>query len=323
MGEVARKGVMIGDTVIVRRAGDVIPEVKAVVLDKRTADARPVELPQRCPVCGSPIEQEEGEAVARCSGGLSCRAQLHGALQHYVSRRAMDVEGLGEKLLAQLIDKSLLQSPADIYRLQAATLAELERMGEKSAQNVVDAIEKSKSTTLARFIYALGIRDVGESTAVALAAHFRNLEALQQAAEQDAPTDNPELKDRERFPKLREVPDVGPEVARQICKWLVQPKHPELIRQLREAGVHWPEAAARKAEGPLLGKTFVITGTLPVSRDTAAEFIETHGGKVSGSVSAKTDYLLAGEAAGSKLAKAEKLGIAVLDWDALKQLCAS
>ena len=323
MGEVTRKGVMIGDTVIVRRAGDVIPEVKEVVLAKRTAEVRAIELPMRCPVCGSPIEQEAGEAVARCSGGLTCRAQLHGALLHYVSRRAMDIEGLGDKLLAQLIEQSLLQSPADIYRLRAEVLASLDRMGEKSAQNVVDAIETSKATTLGRFIYALGIRDVGEATAVGLAAHFRTLEALEQAARDDAPTADAEgLKDKQRFPKLREVADVGPEVARQICRWFAQPKHQELLLQLRQAGVHWPEAAARVAAGPLLGKTLVITGTLPVPRDQAAEFIEAQGGKVSGSVSAKTDYLLAGEAAGSKRAKAEKLGVAILDWEALQRLCA-
>ncbi|MGH8460646.1 MAG: NAD-dependent DNA ligase LigA [Stenotrophobium sp.] len=325
MGEVARKGVMIGDSVIVRRAGDVIPEVKEVVLAKRPADARVIELPPRCPVCGSPVEQEVGEAVARCSGGLSCRAQLHGALLHYVSRRAMDIEGLGDKLLMQLIGQSLLRSPADIYSLRADALAGLDRMGEKSAQNVVEAIHRSKVTTLGRFIYALGIRDVGEATAAALAAHFRTLEALEQAARDDAPTADAEgLKDKERFPGLREVADVGPEVARQICKWFVQPAHHQLLRQLRGAGVHWPEAATRKAEGPLSGKIFVITGTLPgVSRDDAGRMIEAHGGKVTSSVSAKTDYLLAGAAAGSKLAKAEKLGVAVLDWQALQKLCAT
>lgn len=322
MGEIARKDVKIGDTVIVRRAGDVIPEVKEVVLSRRPADARAIALPSGCPVCGSPIEQEEGEAVARCSGGLTCRAQLHGALQHYVSRRALDIEGLGEKLLAQLIDQSLLQSPADIYKLNAETLANLDRMGEKSAQNVVDAIEASKNTTLGRFIYALGIRDVGEATAAGLASHFRTLEALEQAAKDDAPTADAEgLKDKDRFPKLREVPDVGPEVARQISRWFTQSKHHDLLNQLRSAGVHWPEAAAPTSEGPLLGKTFVITGTLPVSRDQASDFIEAQGGKVTGSVSAKTDYLVAGEAAGSKRAKAEKLGIAILDWDALQKLC--
>lgn len=322
MGEVTRKDVMIGDTVIVRRAGDVIPEVKEVVLSLRPKHARAIALPSKCPVCSSPIEQDAGEAVARCSGGLSCRAQLHGALLHYVSRRAMDIEGLGEKLLTQLIEQSLVQSPADLYTLQMSTLAALDRMGEKSAQNVIDAIEKSKATTLGRFIYALGIRDVGEATAQGLAAHFRMLETLEQAAINDAPTADAEgLKEKDRFPLLRAVTDVGPEVARQICKWFTQDKHHVLLVQLRAAGVHWPEVSAHVAQGPLLGKTFVITGTLPVSRDEAAQFIESQGGKVTGSVSAKTDYLLAGEAAGSKLAKAEKLGITVLDWTGLRQLC--
>ena len=321
MGEVTRKGVMIGDTVIVRRAGDVIPEVKEVVLPLRPTDARSIALPSQCPVCSSPIEQEEGEAVARCSGGLSCRAQLHGALLHYVSRRAMDIEGLGEKLLVQLIEQTLVQSPADLYVLQASALVALDRMGEKSAQNVVDAIAQSKATTLGRFIYALGIRDVGEATAQSLATHFRTLEALEDAAQQDAPTaEDDTLKDKERFPILRGVPDVGPEVARQICKWFVQEKHHLLLAQLRAAGVHWPEAAARIAQGPLLDKTFVITGTLPVSRDVASELIEANGGKVTGSVSAKTDYLLAGEAAGSKRVKAEKFGVKILSWAELQAL---
>jgi DNA ligase (NAD+) len=321
MGEVTRKGVMIGDTVVVRRAGDVIPEVKEVVLSLRPAEARNIALPSRCPICGSPIEQESGEAVARCSGGLTCRAQLQGALLHYVSRRAMDIEGLGEKLLVQLIEQNLVQSPADLYALTTATLAALDRMGEKSAQNVVDAIAQSKTTTLARFIYALGIRDVGEATAQNLAVHFRTLDALEEAARQDALTAEADtLKDKERYPILRAVPDVGPEVARQICKWFAQGKHHLLLQELRTAGVHWPEATARIAQGALLGKTFVITGTLPVSRDNASELIEANGGKVTGSVSAKTDYLLAGDAAGSKRVKAEKLGVKILSWGELQAL---
>jgi DNA ligase (NAD+) len=322
MNEVRRKGFMIGDRVILRRAGDVIPEVKERVAPG--ADPRPIVMPSHCPVCGSPVEQPDDEAVARCTGGLSCRAQLHGALVHFASRRALDIEGLGEKLLAQLIDAGLVSSPADIYRLDAATLANLERMAEKSAQNVIDAIEHSKQTTLARFIYALGIRDVGEATAEGLAAHFRSIEALIEAAVADAPTADAEgLKDKERLPRLREVPDVGPEVARQLALWLAQDKHRQLIAQLRAAGVHWPQAKARPTGGPLFGKTLVITGTLPLSRDAAGEFIESMGGKVSGSVSAKTDYVVAGEAAGSKLAKAQKLGVAILDWDGLTKLCAS
>lgn len=320
MDEVARKDVMIGDFVIVRRAGDVIPEVKEVVPGKRPADARPVLAPTHCPECGSVAERAEGEVVYRCTGGLRCPAQLQAALLHFVSRRALDMEGLGEKLLLQLIDKGLVRSAADLYRLQVAQLAQLERMGEKSAQNVIDAIERSKHTTLARFLYALGIRDVGEATADALAAHFRTLEALIEAAEADAPTDEAALKDKERFPRLREVADVGPEVARQISRWFGSEANRALVAELRAAGIDWPQAAARVSEGPLLGKTFVITGTLPVSRDAAAQLIEAHGGKVTGSVSAKTDYLLAGEAAGSKLAKAEKLGVAVLDWNAFNAM---
>lgn len=321
MDEVARKDVRIGDTVVVRRAGDVIPEVKEVVIALRPVHARTIQLPGECPVCGSPIEQDADAAVARCSGGLSCRAQLHGALLHYVSRRAMDIEGLGEKLLAQLIELSMVQSPADLYVLQMDRLAALDRMGEKSAKNVLDAIERSKATSLARFIYALGIRDVGEATAQALAAHFRTLESLKDAALQDALTADTEgLKDKQRFPLLRAVDDVGPEVARQICKWFSLDKHRSLLDQLIAAGVHWPEAAPRNVQGPFLGKTFVITGTLAVTRDAASAFIEEHGGKVTGSVSAKTDYLLAGEAAGSKLAKAEKLGVKVLDWTGVQQM---
>lgn len=320
MDEVARKDVRIGDFVIVRRAGDVIPEVKEVVPGKRPADARPVLAPTHCPECGSVAERAEGEVVYRCTGGLRCPAQLQAALLHFVSRRALDMEGLGEKLLLQLIDKGLVRSAADLYRLQAAQLTQLDRMGEKSAQNVIDAIERSKHTTLARFLYALGIRDVGEATADALAAHFRTLEALVEAAEADAPTDDAALKDKERFPRLREVADVGPEVARQISRWFGSEANRALVAELRAAGIEWPQAAARVSEGPLLGKTFVITGTLPVSRDAAAQLIEAHGGKVTGSVSAKTDYLLAGEAAGSKLAKAEKLGVAILDWNAFNTL---
>ncbi|HVT35137.1 MAG TPA: NAD-dependent DNA ligase LigA [Nevskiaceae bacterium] len=319
MDEVARKDVRIGDTVVVRRAGDVIPEVKEVVLARRPPDARVVQPPKVCPECGSPAERAEGEVVWRCTGGLSCASQAQGMLLHFAGRRALDIEGLGEKLLLQLIEKKLVQLPVDIYRLDLATLSKLDRMGEKSAQNVLDAIERSKATTLARFIYALGIPDVGESTAATLSAHFRTLEALMQAAEEDLPTQQEE-KEKNRFPKLREVPDVGPEVARRIAQWFALPTHRQLVADLRAAGIHWPDAPAAPSSGPLLGKTFVITGTHAVSRDAVTEFIEQHGGKVSGSVSAKTDYLVAGEAAGSKLAKAEKLGVAIVDWDGLQKL---
>ncbi|MEW6168377.1 MAG: NAD-dependent DNA ligase LigA [Pseudomonadota bacterium] len=321
LDEVARKGVMIGDWVIVRRAGDVIPEVKEVVLAKRPEHARALKVPERCPVCGSPVVREVGDPVARCTGGLTCPAQLTRALQHFASRRALDIEGLGEKLLGQLIEQGLVRKSSDIYHLDVKRLAELERMGEKSAQNLIDAIERSKDTTLARFIYALGIPQVGEATAQALAAHFGTLEALTEAALADAPTaDAPNLKDKERFPQLRKVPDVGPEVARLISQWFAQEKHRALIEELRRAGVRWPDTKA-PVEGPLSGKTFVLTGALPgMTRDEATALIEAHGGKVSGSVSKKTDYVVAGADAGSKLAKAEKLGVAVLDLDGLKAL---
>jgi len=318
MDEIARKDIHIGDMVIVRRAGDVIPEVKAVLPEQRPADARPVELPAACPVCGGRIEREEGEAIARCTNGLSCRAQLHGALLHFVSRRAMDIEGLGDKLMAQLIDRGLLRSPAELYGLAVDQLADLERMGEKSAQNVVEAIDKSKATTLERFLYALGIRDVGDTTARELARHFGTIEALIEAAQADAPTAHAE-KDKDRCPRLRAVPDVGPIVAAHVSHFFAEPRNLEVVAALRAAGVNWPAAAVR-AEGPLTGKTFVLTGTLPVPRDEAAARIEAQGGKVSGSVSAKTDFVVAGEAAGSKLAKAEKLGVTVLDYAALQKL---
>ena len=321
MDEITRKDVHIGDTVIVRRAGDVIPEVKAVVTARRPPDAQAVVLPPSCPVCGGRVEKEEGEVIARCTNGLSCRAQLHGALLHFVSRRAMDIEGLGEKLLAQLIELDWVRTPADIYALQAERLAGLERMGEKSAQNLVDAVGRSKQTTLERFLYALGIRDVGETTARDLARHFGTLEALIAAAQADAPTAHAD-KDKERCPQLRAVTDVGPVVAAHVSHFFVEPRNLEVIAALRGAGVHWPQAQAAR-EGPLTGKTFVLTGTLPgMTRDEAGALIETAGGKLSGSVSKKTDYVVAGESAGSKLAKAEKLGVAVIDLDGLKALIA-
>ncbi len=321
MDEVERKDVRIGDTVIVRRAGDVIPEVVGVVPERRPAHARHVKLPAQCPVCGGAVERVEGEAIARCTNGLSCRAQLHGALLHFVSRRAMDIEGLGEKLLAQLIDLGLVRSPADIYALTVAQLSDLERMGEKSAANVIEAIDKSRSCTFERFLYALGIRDVGETTARDLARHFGSLDALIAASEADAATESDEsIKPKDRYPQLRAVPDVGPIVAAHVAHFFLERRNREVADALLNAGIHWP-APKQTAGGKLSGKTFVITGTLPgVTRDEASALIEANGGKVSGSVSSKTDYLLAGEAAGSKLAKAEKLGVAILDWDALNRL---
>lgn len=326
MDEVQRKDVRIGDTVIVRRAGDVIPEVKEVVLAQRPADARIVVLPPSCPVCGGAIAREEGEAIARCTNGLSCRAQLHGALIHFVSRKAIDIDGLGEKLLALVIDALEVRTPADIYlKLDAAKLAVLERMGEKSAENLVKAIDASRDTTFGRFLFALGIPVVGETTARDLAQAFGSLDALLAAAEADLATEHAEKK-KERFPLLQSVPDVGPTVAASIAHFFAEPRNRAVIDTLvkpREdggAGIHWPAPKA-VAEGALTGKTFVITGTLPgLSREEAAALIEANGGKVTGSVSAKTDFLLAGEAAGSKFAKAEKLGVPVLDLAALRGL---
>jgi len=304
--EVRRKDIRIGDNVIVRRAGDVIPEVVAHVPERRPADARVFHMPTACPVCGSLIVRPEDEAVARCSGGwLKCAAQRKGGLQHFVSRRAMDIEGLGEQLIEQLVDRGLVTTPADFYKLGLIALAELDRMAEKSAQNVLDALAHSKSTTLPRFIYALGIRHVGESTAKTLARHFGTLDALMAASEEE----------------MLAVEDVGPVVAQSILGFFHDPLNRELIAQLRAAGIHWDESIVERDAQPLTGKTFVLTGTLPnLKRDEAQALIEAAGGKVSGSVSKKTSYVVAGEEAGSKLVKAESLGIPVLDEEAFLQL---
>ncbi len=321
LDEMERKDVRVGDTVVVRRAGDVIPEVKGVVLEQRPADAAKPQVPAHCPVCGAQVERAAGDVNARCSNGMSCPAQLQGALQHYVSRKAMDIEGLGEKLLAKLIEIGLVRTAADIYRLRQEQLAELERMGEKSAENVIAAIEKSKDSRFDRFLYALGIPDVGETTARDLARHFGTLDDLIAAARRDVLTENDEsLKPKDRFPELRKVPDVGPIVAAHLAHFFAEPRNDEAIKALLAAGIRWPPPKL-SAGGALSGKTLVITGTLPgLSRDEAAALIEANGGKVSGSVSAKTDYLLAGEAAGSKLAKAEKLGVTVIDLAGLRAL---
>jgi DNA ligase (NAD+) len=309
MDEVQRKDVHIGDTVVIRRAGDVIPEVVKVVLERRPKNARPVVLPEKCPICGSAVEREEGEAVARCTGSLSCAAQLKGALLHFAGRRAMDIDGLGEKIVDQLLTAGLVHSPADLYKLTVDQFASLERLGEKSAKNLVDALEKSKKTTLARFLYALGIRDVGESTATALANHFGSIEALQDANEA----------------AIQEVQDVGPVVAAHVYTFFQQPHNREVIQALRDLGVHWPAQKARAAatEGPLTGKTFVLTGTLEsMSRDEAGDRITALGGKVTGSVSKKTSYVVAGSEAGSKLTKAQELGVEILDEAAFLKLLA-
>ncbi|MES2536732.1 MAG: NAD-dependent DNA ligase LigA [Pseudomonadota bacterium] len=304
--EVRRKDIQVGDTVIVRRAGDVIPEVVAVVPELRPADARPFVMPSVCPICNSPILRLEEEAIARCSGGwVKCPAQRKGGLLHFVSRRAMDIEGLGDQLVEQLVDKHVINTAADLYRLGLSSLAALERMADKSAKNVLQALEKSKSTSLARFIYALGIRHVGESTAKELARHFGKLDNLLQASEE----------------QLLEVADVGPVVARSIRMFVADPLNLELIEQLRAAGITWAEGEPENVAKPLQGKTFVLTGTLPnLSRDAAGEMIELAGAKVAGSVSKKTSYVVAGEDAGSKLAKAQELGITILDEAGLLQL---
>ncbi|HEU4853653.1 MAG TPA: NAD-dependent DNA ligase LigA [Telluria sp.] len=301
--EVRRKDIRINDTVIVRRAGDVIPEVVSYVPERRPANVREFVMPTHCPVCGSPIVKPEDEAVARCSGGWThCNAQRKGGLMHFVSRRAMDVEGMGEQLIDQLVDKGLVKTAADLYRLDLDSLCSLERMAQKSAQNVLDGLQKSKDTTFARFIYSLGIRHVGESTAKALAAHFGNLAALMHAATWEGGI------------QLLEVEDVGPVVAKSISEFLGDADNANLVAQLVEAGLKWKEGAHVKTAGGLTGKTFVLTGTLPtMSRDEAAALIEAAGGKVSGSVSKKTSYVVAGSDAGSKLAKAQELGVALLD----------
>ncbi len=305
--EMRRKDVRIGDTVVVRRAGDVIPEIVRVVPEKRPGDARVFEMPKRCPVCGSGVVRLPDEAVARCSGGLFCPAQRKQALLHFASRRAMDIEGMGEKLVDQLVDQAIVRTPADLYRLGVAALAELERMAEKSAQNVIDAIDRSRKTTLARFVYALGIRNVGEATAADLARHFGALDRLMDAGEDE----------------LQEVQDVGPVVAMSVRRFFSERHNREVIEQLRAGGVRWdehPPAPARPA-GRLAGRTFVLTGTLPtLARDDAKALIESHGGKVAGSVSKKTDFVVAGEDPGSKLEKARELGITVLDEDGLRKL---
>ncbi len=299
--EVRRKDVRVGDTVIVRRAGDVIPEIVASLPERRPILSPEFVMPKACPVCGSDIEKPEDEAVARCTGGLFCPAQQKRALLHFASRRAMDIEGLGDKLVDQLVETGLVQTPADLYTLALSRLAGLERMAEKSATNLIKAIDQSRQATLVRFIYALGIRNVGEATAKALSLHFGTLDALMAADET----------------RLTQVPDVGPIVAASIVHFFGESHNRSVITQLREAGVHWPESEATQSvptNTPLAGKTFVLTGTLPgLTREAAKEMIEAQGGKVAGSVSKNTDYVVAGREAGSKLDKAQALGVPVLD----------
>jgi DNA ligase (NAD+) len=315
--EARRKDVRVGDTVVVRRAGDVIPEVVSVVLERRPMrdllgdePLHPAfELPKSCPVCGSAIERPEDEAIARCTGGLICPAQRKQALLHFAGRRAMDIEGLGDKLVEQLVDNAIVKTPADLYKLGLLAMVNLERMAEKSAANILDAIGKSKQTTLARFIFALGIRNVGEATAKDLARHFGTLDALM-AADVGA---------------LQQVPDVGPVVAASVARFFAEPHNVEVIEQLRAAGVSWTEGEpSAVVNSPIAGKTFVLTGSLPtLTRGEAKDMIEALGGKVAGSVSKKTDYVVAGAEAGSKLDKAQALGLTILDESQFRELISS
>ncbi len=305
MDELARKDVRVGDTVVIRRAGDVIPEVARVLPERRVAGAQLVTLPSTCPVCGSPVLREGDQAVARCTGGRRCAAQRKEEIRHFASRRAMDIQGLGDKLVEQLVDRDWTTTPADLFSLQAAQLATLERMGEKSAQKLKAAIDAAKQTTLPRFLYALGIRDVGEATALALAQYFPDIAVLRAAGEEE----------------IQRVPDVGPVVARQVVAYFRDPDNAAVVDRLLHAGITWPALAPPSASQALLEKTFVLTGTLEsLTRDAATDAILQRGGKVSGSVSKKTDYVVAGAEAGSKLKKAEQLGVAILDEQAFLKL---
>ncbi|EOI1121209.1 NAD-dependent DNA ligase LigA [Klebsiella oxytoca] len=306
--EIERLGLRIGDKVVIRRAGDVIPQVVNVVLSERPEETREIVFPTHCPVCHSDVERVEGEVVTRCTGGLICGAQRKESLKHFVSRRALDVDGMGDKIIDQLVEKEYVHTPADLFQLTPGKLTGLDRMGPKSAQNIVDALEKSKETTFARFLYALGIREVGEATAAGLAAHFGTIEALEQASIDD----------------LQKVPDVGIVVATHVRNFFAEESNREVIAQLRKEGVRWPAPVVVNAEeidSPFAGKTIVLTGSLSqLSRDDAKAQLVALGAKVAGSVSKKTDLVIAGEAAGSKLAKAQELGIAVIDEDEMLRL---
>lgn len=296
--EIERLGVMVGDTVIIRRAGDVIPQIVSVVLERRPQEAQPIIFPSHCPVCQSDVERVEGEAVARCTGGLVCQAQRKEALKHFVSRKAMDVDGLGDKVIEQLVEREMVETPADLFKLRAGELTVLDRMGPKSAQNITQALINAKHTTLARFLYALGIREVGETTAMNLAQHFCTLEAISQAS----------------IEQLIEVQDVGVIVASHVHAFFSQEKNQRVVQELRDLGVTWPDIESQDAAKPqpLAGKTVVLTGSLvQLSRNEAKAALQSLGAKVTGSVSKNTDMLFAGEAAGSKLVKAQELGIEI------------
>jgi DNA ligase (NAD+) len=301
--EIQRLGVKIGDTVIIRRAGDVIPQVVSVVLSQRPDDAKDIVFPTTCPVCDSHVEKLEGEAVARCTGGLVCPAQRKQALKHFASRKAMDIDGLGDKLVDQLVDADLVKTPADFFTLSLSDLIGLERMGEKSAVNLLASLDKAKHTSLAKFLYSLGIREVGEATALNLAMHYGSLESIKQAD----------------IESLKSVPDVGDIVAAHIVNFFAEPHNLQVVDALIEAGMQWPNVEVKgESEQPLLGKTCVITGTMAsYSRTDAKTILQQLGAKVAGSVSAKTDFLVAGEKAGSKLTKAQELNIDVWDEEKL------
>lgn len=307
LDEIRRKDVRAGDWVVVRRAGDVIPEVARVVIERREGELPEFEMPAKCPVCGSAVERDEGEAAFRCTGGLFCGAQRIRSVQHFVSRKALDIEGLGEKLVVQLVESGLVHSVADIYKLDRDQLIALERMGEKSADNLIAELEKSKQPDLDRLLYALGIREVGEVTARALALHFKTLEKLVGASEEE----------------LVDVSDVGPVVASHVHAFFREPHNLQVIGELREAGMRWQPVENSSGEQPLDGQTWVLTGTLSMPRARAKNMLESLGARVTGSVSAKTSVVLAGEAAGSKLRKAEKLGIDVIDEEAFLALMKS
>ena len=305
MDEVERKDVRVGDTVVIRRAGDVIPEVVNVVLTRRPDITSPVRLPLSCPVCGSEVVRVEGESAARCSGGLFCAAQRKEAIKHFASRKAMDIDGLGDKIVDQLVEQEMIHNPADLYQLTLSQVAGLERMAEKSAGNLLAALEKSKQTSFHRFLYALGIREVGETTARNLAMTFVDLDSLMSASEE----------------QLQAVPDIGPVVASQVKTFFEQPHNIEVLQDLLKAGIHWPQQENSQTEDDALsGMTFVLTGSLSKPRSEYKETLLQRGAKVAGSVSKNTDYLVAGEKAGSKLDKAQQLGVKILDEEALLQL---
>ncbi|AIY65825.1 NAD-dependent DNA ligase LigA [Pseudoalteromonas piratica] len=306
--EIARLGVHIGDTVIIRRAGDVIPQVASVVLERRPSDAKEIVFPNTCPVCDSHVERIEGEAVARCSGGLVCEAQRKEAIKHFASRKALDVDGLGDKVVEQLVDRQLIQTPADLFALSKGHIESLERMGPKSAENLVAALEKAKQTTLAKFLYSLGIREVGEATAQNLANHYKTLEALQNAS----------------IEGLQDVSDVGEIVAKHVFYFFKEEHNQAVINALIAAGLHWPAIEEKSQDQmPLDGLTYVLTGTLnQMGRSEAKAKLQALGAKVSGSISAKTHALIAGEKAGSKLTKAQDLGVDVLTEDDMLALFA-